>query len=259
MSASRSVRELEGKVAIVTGAAHGIGRATAELFANAGASVVLTDMDDAEGNAAAKAIAGKGGKAIFVHADHGSESDWRRVIDATLSAFGRVDILVANAGILSAAPAAEMKLEEFRRLNRVNLKGPFFGLKHAVEAMRRHGEGGAIVLTSSVAGKVGLPAHVHYCASKGGVRMMAKAAALELGPEKIRVNSIHPGYIRTRMTANASRATDGGETATVSASVPLGRPGEPAEIAKGALFLVSPRGRFITGTELVIDGGWTAQ
>jgi NAD(P)-dependent dehydrogenase (short-subunit alcohol dehydrogenase family) len=125
--------------------------------------------------------------------------------------------------------------------------------------MRKHGEGGAVVLLSSVAGKVGLPAHAHYCAAKGGVRLMAKAAALELGPEKIRVNSIHPGYIRTRMTENASRATAGGEQATVAMSIPLGRAGEPGDIAQGALFLASPRGRFITGTELVIDGGWTAR
>ncbi len=259
MAAAAQLGELAGKVAIVTGAARGIGLATARAFAEAGSALVLTDVDQAEGEAVASDIAEKGGGARFLVADHGSDADWKRIVHTALSAFGRVDFLVANAGIHSAMPITEMTLEEFRRLNRVNLKGPFLGLRHVTDAMRKHGEGGAVVLLSSVAGKVGLPAHAHYCAAKGGVRLMAKAAALELGPEKIRVNSIHPGYIRTRMTENASRATSGGEQATVAMSIPLGRAGEPADIAQGALFLASPRGQFITGTELVIDGGWTAR
>jgi NAD(P)-dependent dehydrogenase (short-subunit alcohol dehydrogenase family) len=182
-------------------------------------------------------------------ADHGSEPDWIVVVDRTLSKFGRVDICVPNAGVHSAIPTVDMPLEEFRRINRINLKGPFLGLKHGVAAMRKHGEGGSVILISSVAGKVGLPAHVHYCSSKGGVRLMAKAAALELGPENIRVNSIHPGAIKTRMTAFAD------EEATAK-GIPLGRMGEPMDIAQAALFLASPRGRFITGAELVVDGGW---
>jgi len=190
-----------------------------------------------------------GSKADFMTADHGSEPDWIVVVDRTLSKFGRVDICVPNAGVHSAIPTVDMPLEEFRRINRINLKGPFLGLKHGVAAMRKHGEGGSVILISSVAGKVGLPSHVHYCSSKGGVRLMAKAAALELGPENIRVNSIHPGAIKTRMTAFAD------EEATAK-GIPLGRMGEPMDIAQAALFLASPRGRFITGAELVVDGGW---
>lgn len=247
--ASGSTRELSGKVAIVTGAAHGLGRAMAEVFAQSGASVMLTDTDAEEGENVRKAMEKSGSKADFMTADHGSEPDWIVVVDRTLSKFGRVDICVPNAGVHSAIPTVDMPLEEFRRINRINLKGPFLGLKHGVAAMRKHGEGGSVILISSVAGKVGLPSHVHYCSSKGGVRLMAKAAALELGPENIRVNSIHPGAIKTRMTAFAD------EEATAK-GIPLGRMGEPMDIAQAALFLASPRGRFITGAELVVDGGW---
>jgi NAD(P)-dependent dehydrogenase (short-subunit alcohol dehydrogenase family) len=244
-----STRELFGKVAIVTGAARGLGRAMAELFAQSGASVMMTDTDAEEGENVRKAREKFVGKTDFMTADHGSEADWIAVVDRTLSRFGRVDIVVPNAGVHSAIPTADMPQEEFRRINRINLKGPFFGLKHGVAAMRKHGEGGSVILISSVAGKVGLPAHVHYCSSKGGVRLMAKAAALELGPEDIRVNSIHPGAIKTRMTAFADEET-------TARGIPLGRMGEPIDIAQAALFLASPRGRFITGAELVVDGGW---
>lgn len=249
MSAAQTAGELAGKVAIVTGAARGLGRAMAEIFAQSGAAVLLSDMDEAEGRLVSKGINDGGGKSAFLAADHGAEAEWGRIVAAALEKFGRVDIVVPNAGVHSAIPAADMPLEEFRRINRINLKGPFFGLKHGVGAIRRHGEGGAVILISSVAGKVGLPAHTHYCASKGGIRLMAKAAALELGPEKIRVNSLHPGAIKTRMTAFADEAT-------TAQAIPLGRMGDPEDIARAALFLASPRGLFVTGAELVVDGGW---
>lgn len=229
-----------------------MGRAIAERFAGAGASVVMTDRDDAEGEAAAADIRSRGARAVFVHADSGDEADNARAIEAALSNFGRLDIFVANAGVHNIATAADMPLEQFRALCRINLKGPFLGMKHAVNAIRRHGEGGAIVLISSVAGKIGLPGHTHYCAAKTGVELMAKAAALELGPEKIRVNSIHPGGIRTQMTAFVDPDVFG-------AGVPMGRMGWPDEIAQAALFLASPRGQFITGAELVVDGGMIIQ
>lgn len=244
-------QQLAGKVAIVTGASRGIGRAVADLFAVNGASVVLTGRDAAPVIAAAKDISGNG-KAISVQADQSSDADWGRVIEAALSTFGRVDILVANAGLSYAVPAAEMTLEQFRALNDVNLKGCFLGLKHSVAAMRRHAAGGAIVLMSSIVGMVGVPGYIHYSAAKGGLRLMAKAAALELGAEKIRVNSVHPGMIRTDMTAAFDEKA-------MAAAIPMGGFGAPRDIADAALFLASDRGKFITGTQLVVDGGWIAR
>ena len=248
MSSGHSHRELAGQVALVTGGARGLGRSIVEMFAKAGASVVFTDIDREEGAQVVAQIETSGGQAAFVEADSADDADCARMVETATSQFGRLDIFVANAGIHSMALARDMPLEQFRKLCRVNLKGPFLGLRHAVAAMRRHGEGGAVVLMSSVAGQVGLPQHIHYCAAKGGVRLMAKAAALELGPEKIRVNSIHPGSTRTRMTAFA-------DAEVVGAGIPMGRMGLPDEIANAALFLASPRGRFITGAELVVDGG----
>ena len=145
-----------------------------------------------------------------------------------------------------------MTPEQFRALNVVKLKGPFLGLKHAAEAFRRHGEGGAVLLVGSIVGKIGVPNHTHYAAAKDGVRLMAKAAALELGPERIRVNSLHPGMTRTPMTAKFPDAA-------MAARIPLGRFAEPEETAAVALYAVSPRSAFMTGAELVVDGGWIAQ
>jgi NAD(P)-dependent dehydrogenase (short-subunit alcohol dehydrogenase family) len=229
-----------------------MGRAIAALYARAGANVVMTGRTRETGHAARAAIEESGGKAIFVTADQGSNADWLRVIEETHRAFGRLDILVANAGQSFPVPTKDMSLEDFRRLNTVNLKGVFLGLKHAAESIRRHGEGGAIVLIASIVGKIGAPGFIHYSASKGGVRLMAKAAALELGAEKIRVNSIHPGFVRTDLSAMFDEKT-------LAPLVPLGRFGEPEDIANAALFLASKRGQFITGSELVIDGGWTVQ
>ncbi|MGZ6021025.1 MAG: SDR family NAD(P)-dependent oxidoreductase [Rhizomicrobium sp.] len=243
--------ELADKIAIVTGASRGLGFAIAKKFVLSGARVVMTGRNLQAGEAAAAGLS-KTGNATFVAADHGSSADWDRVIETALSRFGRIDILVANAGITHATPTADMTLEEFRGLNRTNLKGCFLGVKHAVAAMRRHGEGGAIVLMSSIVGKVGIPGLIHYSAAKGGLRLMAKAAALELGPEKIRVNSLHPGMIRTDMTAPFPEAQ-------MAVRIPLGKFGEPEDVANAALFLAGPRGQFITGTELVIDGGWLVQ
>lgn len=249
MQTSGPDRELAGRVAIVTGASRGIGLAIARLFCESGARVVMTGRDAANGELAAKSLSDD---AIFVRADQGADADWVRVMDRTLSAFGRVDILVANAGLSYAVPAVDMTLEQFRTLNIVNLKGCFLGLKHSVAAMRQHKDGGSIVLMSSIVGKVGVPGYIHYSAAKGGLRLMAKAAALELGAEKIRVNSVHPGMIRTDMTANFDEKILG-------PTIPMGSFGEPRDIANAALFLASDRGRFITGTELVVDGGWTTR
>lgn len=244
--------ELQGRSAVVTGASRGIGFATAEALACQGAAVVLTGRDRRAGEAAAQSLRDRGAKARFLQADQGSEAEWPRVISAAQDGPERFDILVLNAGGGAPNPIATTTLADFRETNRVHLKGVFFGLKHGVEGFRRHGRGGAVAMVSSIVGKVGVVGFPAYAAAKGGVRLLAKSAALELGPEQIRVNSVHPGMIRTKMTA-------GFDEAALAPMIPLGRFGEPREVAELILYLVSDRGRFVTGAELVADGGWIAQ
>lgn len=238
--------ELQGRSAIVTGGSRGIGFAVARALVTAGATVTITARNSDAGKAAAASL---GDGTRYVRADQGLDADWGPVIEA---AGERLDILVLNAGISPPAPIASTSLDAFREVCRTNLKGAFLGLQRGVAAMRRHGEGGAVALMASIVGKVGVPGQPAYAASKGGLRLMAKAAALELGPEKIRVNSLHPGIIRTAMTA-------GYDERSVGAMVPLGRFGDSDEIARAVLYLVSDRGRFVTGAELVVDGGWIAR
>ncbi len=243
--------ELAGRVAIVTGASRGMGLAIAQALAAEGAAVVMSARHAGAGETAAGAIRDGGGTARFVAADQGSDADWSRLVGEAESEHGRLDILVVNAGVSEMAATADLSLEDFRRVCRTNLKGPFLGLKHGVEAIRRGGRGGSVVVIGSIAAKIGVADHIHYTASKSGAHMLVKAAALELGPEKIRVNAIHPGFVRTEMTErfpeDAKRAA------------PLGRSAEPEEIARAALFLASDRSAFMTGAEMVIDGGWTAR
>lgn len=248
--ASNGSKELEGRVAVVSGAGRGIGRAAAEVLAEAGAAVTLTGRTASEGQAAAEAIRAAGGRALFVQADAAKEADWRRVTAATADAFGRVDILVANAGISFAKPAAQMSLAEFRQMTDVNLKGVFFAAKHVVGEIRKHGQGGSLILVSSIVSKVGPAGYTHYAAAKGGVTMLAKGLALELGAENIRVNSLHPGLIRTAMTEPFPEQA-------LAPMIPLKRFGEPREMATAILFLASDRSKFVTGAELVADGGFT--
>jgi len=240
-----AARELQGRSAVVTGGTRGIGLAIARALAQAGARVVVTGRDT---SAAPTAVEG----VQFVQADQGADADWPRVMAAVGDLPGRFDILVLNAGVSPFSPIVATTLPAFRDVMRTNLKGAFLGLKHGVAAMRGHGQGGAIAMVSSIVGKIGVAGVPAYAASKGGVRLMAKAAALELGPEKIRVNSVHPGLIRTRMT-------EGYDEAAMGPRAPLGRFGDPEEITSGVQFLVSDRGRFVTGTELVVDGGWIVQ
>lgn len=244
--------ELDGKVAVVSGAGRGIGRAAAEALAAQGAAVTLTARTASEGEAAAAAITAAGGKALFVQADVAKEADWVRTMAETEARFGRVDVLVANAGISFAKPATEMTLAEFRQMTDVNLKGVFFGVKHAAIAMRKHGQGGSMILVSSVVSKVGPPGYTHYAAAKGGVTMLAKSCALEFGAEGIRVNSLHPGLIKTAMTEEFPEAA-------LSPIIPMKRFGKPEEMGSAILFLASDRSKFMTGAEIVADGGLIIQ
>jgi len=256
------MERMRGKVALVTGAASGIGRATAVLFAREGGRVLLTDVDPS-GEAVAQSI---GGEARFLRHDVTDEASWAGAVRTAVEAFGRLDILVNNAGISFARPLGEMTLAEWRRLMAVNLDGVFLGTREAVRAMRRSG-GGAIVNVSSASGLVGSPTASAYCASKGGVRLFTKAVALEVAGDGIRVNSVHPGGVKTPIWAKADFwpglvAQSGSEDAAFQAlagAAPLGRLADPEEIAEAILYLASDASKFMTGSELVIDGGWTAQ
>lgn len=249
-----------GKTAIVTGAAGGIGRAIASLLAKEGAKVVVTDINEVKGKEVAEGIRREGGVAVFVKHDVTSETDWSEVIEKTLAEFGKLDILVNNAGILFVRKIEETSLEEWRRLMSVNLDGVFLGTKYAIGAMERNG-GGSVVNISSTAGIVGEIGLSAYCASKGAVRLFTKAAALECSKAghnyNIRVNSVHPGTTRTPMTEALFR--NPATKKKLEDSYPIGYLGEPIDIAYAVLYLASEESKFVTGAELVVDGGWTAQ
>ena len=255
---------IEGRVAIVTGAASGIGAACAQTFARAGAKVIATDIDAAAGESVARKIVADGGEALFLGQDVTQEARWPQIIAAAETRFGRLDIMVANAGIGLVVPLEEMSLADWRRQQAVNLEGVFLSIRHAIPALRRAG-GGSIILMSSVAGLRGAAGLAGYCATKGGVRLLAKAAALEVASDNIRVNSVHPGIIDTPIwgklgfTAGAERRNapiDPRERARLA--VPLAFAGEAKDVADGVLFLASDAARYLTGAELVIDGGLMA-
>jgi len=252
---------VEGKTAIVTGAARGIGKGIAQLLAKEGANVAVTDILEDDGKKAAEEMKREGGKAIFLKHDVTSEDSWDAVVKKVLSEFGKLDIMVNNAGVQLIKEVAETSLEEWRGLMSVNLDGVFLGTKHAIRAMKESG-GGSIVNMSSVVGLIGRPdGTAAYSASKGGVRLFTKAAALEcskMGYDyNIRVNSMHPGIIKTDMVADMM-AHDDEFKKTLESMHPIGFLGEPIDIAYGVLYLASDEARMITGAELVIDGGWTA-
>lgn len=252
---------VQGKVALITGAASGLGAEAARRLAREGAAVVLTDCMDEGGEALADAIAGAGGRAAYFHHDVAHEDDWARVVAAVETRFGRLDVLVNNAGVAGGGlDLMTHGLADWRRVLSINLDGVFLGLRHAGPAMVRAG-GGSVINVSSILGKVGLAGASAYCASKGGVLMLTKAAALEWAPLNIRVNSIHPGFIETPMLSGAfDQAENGPEMrAMIVARHALGRLGAPREVADGVVFLASDESSFMTGAELVIDGGYTAQ
>lgn len=245
---------LQEKVAIVTGGAHGMGEAEARLFAREGAKIVIADILPEIGEAVAADIRASGGEAVFVKIDVTSEADWQNLIAVTLKTYGRLDILVNNAGISGSAVGDHDGIEGWNRIIAVNQTSVFLGTKLAAEQMGKTG-GGSIVNISSIMGFVGSTGgHPAYHASKGAVRIYSKAAAVRYGPSNIRVNTVHPGYMPAMLNS-----TNGNERADKIAATPLRRLGETIEVANGVLFLASDDASFITGTELVIDGGWIAQ
>ena len=242
--------QVQGKVAIVTGGASGIGAACADLLAREGASLVITDLDDDRGAAVVEKIRRAGGQALYHHHDVTDEAGWPGVIEAA-ERFGSLGILVANAGIFIPGLITEISLADWRRLTAVNIDAVFLSIKHALPAMRR-GSGGSIIVLSSLAGLRGYPGLAAYCASKGAVRLLAKAVAMECAAagENIRVNSVHPGLIDTPIWPPGMDVH-----ARAKAIVPLARAGEAQEVAKGVLFLASDASSYMTGAELVLDGG----
>jgi len=251
---------VEGKVAIVTGAARGMGEEIASLLAREGAKVAVTDILE-EGKEVAEKIGRGGGGAIFLKHDVTSEASWVEVIEKTLSQFGRLDVLVNNAGVQLIKEIAETSFEEWRSLMSVNLDGVFLGTKHAIRTMREGG-GGSIINISSVAGLIGTPDDTAaYSASKGGVRLFTKAAAIECSKKghdyNIRVNSVHPGIIKTDMVAGMM-AKNAELKKRMESNHPIGFLGKPIDIAYIVLYLASDESRLATGAEFVIDGGWTA-
>ena len=247
---------LEGKVALISGAARGMGRAEALLFAGEGARVAVCDVLDDEGAAVAAEI---GGAARFWHLDVTSETDWGAAVAATTDEFGRLDVLVNSAGTAEGAPLAEMTLESYRRVTETNQTGVFLGMRAVIEPMTAAG-GGSIINISSIDGLVGMNGIISYVASKWAVRGMTKAAAMELAPRGIRVNSVHPGFIRTSLGAGEVDAATIHTMldAYTARMAPMGRTGEPEEIAKLALFLASDDSSYSTGSEFVADGGLIA-
>jgi len=248
-----------GKVGIVTGAGGAIGRAIALLLAKEGAKVTISDTHEVRGKDAAEEISRAGGEALFVKHDVTREADWGEVIRTTQDRFGKLDILVNNAGVMLWKNIEKTSLEEWRWLMGVNLEGVFLGTKYAMGAMKMSG-GGSIINISSVAGLVGTLDTSAYHASKGGVRLFTKAAALECSKAgydyNIRVNSVHPGVIKTPMVEELFKDEEKMKTALSWHLV--GRFGEPEDVAYGVLYLASDESKFVTGAELVIDGGWTA-
>lgn len=252
---------VKGKVAIITGAASGLGEADALMLAKEGAKVVVADIEEVKGKKVAEKIRRDGGESIFVKHDVTSEKDWDNLINKTLSEFGKLDVLVNNAGIQIIKEVENISLEEWRRLMSVNLDGVFLGTKHAIRAMRKTG-GGSIINMSSAAGIVGtLDNTSAYCASKGAVRLFTKAVALECSKAgrnyNIRVNSVHPGVIETPLVM--AMAQDKAVRERMENNHPIGFLGKPIDVAYAVLYLASDESRLVTGAEMVIDGGWTAR
>jgi len=252
-------RRLEGAVAIVTGGASGFGEATSVLFASEGAKVVILDVNEELGQKVEKQIQSEGGEAKFIKHDVTDADGWKTVVNSVLSTFGKLDILVNNAGILSNCAVTDISLEEWRKVNSINVEGVFLGTQAVIPAMKKNGQmKGSIINISSISALKGFGGGgVHYSASQGAVRAMTKAVAAELGDTKIRVNSIHPGFCNTPMLrAFFDRLPDKGNSVIKRIeAMQKGTLGEPKDIAYACLYLASDESKFVNGIELIVDGG----
>jgi len=245
---------LEGKVAVISGGGRGLGLASARLFAREGASVVIGQRDRAEGDQVVASIQADGGSACFASLDVTQEDSWRHAIDTALNRFGRLDILVNNAGVHQMEGVEDLTQDVWDRTIAVNQTGTWLGMKSAIPAMRKGG-GGSIVNVASIAGVIGQGKVFAYQASKGAMLIMSKSAAIQYAHERIRVNTVIPGPMNTTMF----RTVDAALAQQVTARIPLKRVAEPEEVAYGLLYLASDEAAYVTGAELVIDGGFTAQ
>lgn len=251
---------VEGKVALITGGASGLGAESARRLAREGAAVMLTDLAADAGLALADEIAAAGGRAAFLTQDVTEPDRWAEVVAETRGRFGGIDVLVNSAGVADGGGGLlEVTYEAWKRMLSINLDGVFLGMRAVAPVMVEAGRG-SIINLSSILGKVGLPGAPAYCASKGGVLMLTKSSALELAPLGVRVNSVHPGFIDTPMVANVIRNSENSNEMRdgIISRHPMGRLGAAREIADGIVFLASDESSFMTGGELVIDGGYTA-
>jgi NAD(P)-dependent dehydrogenase (short-subunit alcohol dehydrogenase family) len=247
---------LDGKVALITGGASGMGASMARIFAGEGAKVVVADLLEAEGKEVVADIVKANGAAMFQRLDVSSEAEWKAVVDAAIAAYGKLDILVNDAGLSGSAVEDLFDTEAWDRLMAVNSRGVFLGMKFAIPLMKAQG-GGSIVNISSISGVAGQDyIHVAYNASKGAVRTLTKAAAVQHGPDNIRVNSIHPGLMPPMRSSK--RTADPEIRARMLRQVPMRRAGRVEEVANAALFLASDEASYITGAELYVDGGYLA-
>ncbi len=248
---------LQGKVALISGGSRGMGAVEAALFAQEGAKVVVGDVREEEGRSLVEKINGEGGEAVFVRLDVTSETDWEAAVAEAVDRYGKLDVLVNNAGVSARGSIEETTLADWDRVMDINAKGVFLGTRYAIPEMRKTG-GGSIINISSQLGLVGMKeSSPQYQASKGAVRLFTKSAAIQYASEGIRINSVHPGPIVTPMTE--ARRSDPAVQQLMVSRIPLGRYGESEDVAYGVLYLASDEASFVTGSELIIDGGWTAQ
>lgn len=244
---------LQGKVAIITGAANGMGAAEARLFAKEGAKVVATDLNEEKLNEVVANVKAAGGEITGIKQNVASEEEWKAVVAKTVELYGKVDVLVNNAGVAMSKNFATMEMDEWNWVMDINLNGCVLGMKYTIPEMQKVG-GGSVINISSIGGIVGMAGSSPYTAAKGALRSLSKSAAVEYGKDKIRVNSVHPGIIVTPMTAPSME--DAMPYYKMHTQLPYF--GNPEDVAHGVVFLASDESRFMTGAELVIDGGWTA-